>query len=103
MSYYQNHMFICTNQKAADKSCCANHAAKEMLDYAKEQAIALGLTKELKFRISSSGCMGRCADGPVLVIYPQCVWYNYQSKEDIDKILADLAVGLTLSGNLITL
>jgi (2Fe-2S) ferredoxin len=95
-------MFMCTNQKEPHKSSCANHHAKEMLDYAKQQAVALGLTKELKFRISSSGCMGRCSDGPVLVIYPQGLWYNYKTREDIDKILQDLAAGKAMHGNLTT-
>lgn len=102
MSYYQNHIFMCTHQKAPNKACCANHNAQEMLVYAKEQAQVLGLKKELNFRISSSGCMGRCAAGPVLVIYPQGTWYSYQSKEDIDKILHAIAKGEPLIGGLIT-
>ncbi len=88
MSFYKNHVFICTNQKDSNKQCCANHNAAEMVAYAKQKAAELGITKESKFRISSSGCMGRCSEGPVLAVYPQGLWYTYSSKEDIDKILA---------------
>lgn len=87
MTHYNNHIFICTNQKDAGKSCCANHNAKEILDYAKQRAQELGLNAETKFRISSSGCMGRCKLGPVLVVYPKGVWYQYTCKQDIDLIL----------------
>lgn len=92
-------MFICTNQKQNDKPCCANQNAQELLEYAKKRAKELGLTKELQFRISSSGCMGRCADGPILVIYPQSEWHTYKSENDIDQILNKVAQDLALELN----
>lgn len=93
MSYYKNHMFIYTNQKDNGKQCCANKNAAAMLDYAKQQAAALGLSKESRFRISSAGCMGRCAQGPVLAVYPQGTWYTYDCEEDIDQILQAIKNG----------
>lgn len=65
-----------------------------MVEYAKSRAKELGLTKELKFRISSSGCMGRCADGPILVVYPDGDWYTYKNTEDIDHILHKIALNI---------
>jgi (2Fe-2S) ferredoxin len=59
-----------------------------MVAYAKQQAALCGINKESKFRISSSGCMGRCSKGPVLAVYPQGLWYSYKNKADIDEILA---------------
>jgi (2Fe-2S) ferredoxin len=91
MTIYKNHMFICTNQKANDKPCCAKHNASEMVEHAKSLAKSLGLTKELKFRISSSGCLGQCAVGPVLVVYPEGEWHSYKTKEDIEQILLRIA------------
>lgn len=40
-----------------------------------------------KFRVSQSGCLGRCDQGPCLVIYPDSVWYSYSSYADIDEII----------------
>jgi (2Fe-2S) ferredoxin len=40
-----------------------------------------------KVRINSAGCLDRCEQGPVLVIYPEAVWYTYVDKEDIDEII----------------
>lgn len=91
MTVYNNHIFICTNQKDNNKQCCADHNAQEMLAYAKEQAINLGLNKATKFRISGSGCLGQCASGPVLVIYPKGEWHSYKTKEDINQILLAIA------------
>jgi len=101
MSHYKTHMFVCTNQKDFNKPCCAKHNTKEIVDYAKQQAALLGLTKESKFRISSSGCMGRCSEGPALVIYPQGIWCTYNTKEDIDAILNSLVNNQKISDDLL--
>ena len=34
-----------------------------------------------------AGCLGRCDEGPVLVVYPEETWYTYLDKEDIDEII----------------
>jgi (2Fe-2S) ferredoxin len=102
VSFYNNHVFICNNQKDNNKQCCANANTAELISYAKQRAKELRLTKETKFRISSSGCMGQCAIGPVLVVYPAGTWYTYNSKDDIDKILMSIAAGKICQSNLIT-
>jgi len=59
-----------------------------MLAYAKKRAKALGIKLgEHNIRVNKSGCLGRCAEGPILVIYPEGVWYTYHTEADIDEIL----------------
>ncbi len=48
----------------------------------------LGLHGPGQFRVSKTGCLGRCSVGPSLVIYPEGVWYTYSSLADIDEIIA---------------
>lgn len=38
-------------------------------------------------RVNSAGCLDRCEFGPVIVIYPEGVWYRAEKREDIDEIL----------------
>ena len=38
-------------------------------------------------RINSAGCLDRCELGPTLVIYPEGVWYGFNTTADIDEIL----------------
>ena len=38
-------------------------------------------------RINTAGCLDRCAEGPVLAVYPESVWYSYIDREDIDEII----------------
>jgi (2Fe-2S) ferredoxin len=85
--FYQKHLFFCVNQKPAGKQCCQNAGASDYFNYAKKKLQQLELLGAGKVRVSSSDCLGRCAAGPVLVIYPEAVWYTYSSFEDIDKII----------------
>ncbi|SDZ93252.1 (2Fe-2S) ferredoxin [Thiothrix caldifontis] len=87
MSYYQYHVFFCTNQRADGESCCAQFDAQAMRDYAKQRTKALGLHKDGKSRINAAGCLNRCAEGPVIVVYPEAIWYTYVDQEDIDEII----------------
>ena len=90
MSYYSKHLFFCTNQRAAGESCCNNFSASPMRDYAKQKVKTLGIsTDEKTVRINSAGCLGRCDNGPVLVIYPEAVWYTYVDESDIDEIIEE--------------
>ncbi len=60
-----------------------------MRDYAKESVKALKLSGPGKVRINTAGCLDRCDEGPVIVIYPEAVWYTYVDKEDIDEIISE--------------
>jgi (2Fe-2S) ferredoxin len=46
---------------------------------------AEGLGQEVGFTLS--GCFGFCTAGPLLVIYPEGVWYRPRSAEDVDVIV----------------
>jgi (2Fe-2S) ferredoxin len=87
MSYYERHLFFCCNQRDADRACCNNHGAHEMRDYAKGRIKQLGLAGKGKVRINQAGCLDRCEEGPVIVVYPEEVWYTYVDRQDIDEII----------------
>lgn len=89
VSYYERHVFFCCNQREGDAQCCNNQDAKKIREYAKDRVKALSLSGEGKVRINTAGCLDRCEKGPVLVIYPEAVWYTYIDQEDIDEIIAE--------------
>jgi (2Fe-2S) ferredoxin len=43
-----------------------------------------------KVRISTSGCMGLCAKGSNVMIYPQKVWFPEVVPDDVDEIVSTL-------------
>ena len=85
--HYQYHVFFCCNQRAAPEACCNNHGSSDMRDYAKGRVKALKLNGKGKVRINQAGCLDRCEEGPVLVVYPEETWYTYVDKSDIDEII----------------
>lgn len=87
MSYFRHHVFFCCNQREAGKTCCNDFKASELQTYAKDRIGALGLKGRGNVRINKAGCLDRCDDGPVLVVYPDNVWYTYIDHEDIDEII----------------
>jgi len=86
MSYFQYHVFVCTNERN-DGSCCASLGAKNARAYLKKRCKELGIHGKNQVRINNAGCLDRCAQGPVLVIYPEETWYTYIDNEDLDEII----------------
>lgn len=88
--YYQKHIFVCTNQKDNGKPCCANHDTKELAKYLQTTLLEKGLHGPQQYRVSASGCLGRCPTGPWAVVYPDGKWVNLRTKEDADTLISEL-------------
>ena len=86
MSYYQHHIFFCTNKRAS-RQCCEDADATAMRDYAKARTKELKLACPGGVRVNTAGCLNRCSEGPTIVVYPDDVWYTYKNKNDIDRII----------------
>ncbi len=87
MSYYRYQLFFCNNLRASGKKCCALGEANELRDHAKKRLKKLGIHEKGQCRANTCSCLDRCDEGPVLVIYPEGVWYHYETKADIDEII----------------
>ncbi len=93
MSFYERHVFFCCNKRDNGEACCAGAGAEELRAYAKDRVKALKLAGPGKLRVNQAGCLDRCGEGPVLVVYPEEVWYTYVDKEDLDEIIDSHLVG----------
>jgi len=88
MSFYERHVFFCLNQRdGEDRPCCADRGAQAMQKHAKGRVKELGLGAPGRVRINKAGCLDRCEQGPVVVVYPEAVWYTYVDASDIDEIV----------------
>ncbi len=84
---FEKHVFVCTSGKVCpeDGISVAVHARlKELVKQA-------GLTTTI--RINNSGCMDQCGNGPMIVVYPEAVWYCHVSPEDAEAIFHEHLVG----------
>ena len=89
--FYDHHIFMCTNVRPEGhpRGCCTARAAsaggvEKLRGYMREKAKTLGIEN---IRCNAAGCLDRCELGPNMVIYPEGVWYRYESTEDLDEIL----------------
>jgi (2Fe-2S) ferredoxin len=89
LSHYRYHVFFCCNQRNDGRACCNNHHAQQVRDYAKARVKELGLAGKDDVRVNQAGCMDRCEEGPVLVVYPQGIWYTYVDQHDVDEIIEE--------------
>lgn len=87
MAYFQHHVFVCTNQRDNGEACCNDRGASEMHAYMKARIKELGLAGQGRIRINKAGCLDRCTEGPVLVVYPEETWYTFIDRDDIDEII----------------
>jgi (2Fe-2S) ferredoxin len=87
MSHYKYHLFFCLNQRENGKDCCAQHNAQGLFDHAKLRCKELGLAGSGKVRVNKAGCLDHCEHGPVMVVYPEGIWYTAVDQSDIDEII----------------
>lgn len=92
--FYKHHVFFCINQREpGGRECCADKGAAAAQKHAKKRIKELGLARPGEVRINQAGCLERCEEGPVIVIYPQGTWYTYVDNDDIDEIIDSHVVG----------
>jgi (2Fe-2S) ferredoxin len=84
--YFRKHLFCCTNRRpdGHKKGCCATKGGEDLRNYMKKRTKELGMRD---VRINGAGCLDRCEEGPVVVIYPEGIWYSPKTEADCDEIL----------------
>lgn len=89
---YRVHVFCCTNQRPEShwRGCCSSRGSKALCDYMCRLGMVLGAQR---IRINHAGCMNVCEHGPVMVIYPDGVWYRYETQADVAEILRQHVIG----------
>ena len=80
---YLKYIFVCENQRQQGDCCGADaHKIREKL---KALVKERGLTA--KIRVSRSGCLDVCSEGPNVLLMPDNIWFKRVSEEDAELIL----------------
>ncbi len=86
-SPYLKHLYVCVNQRDPGKSCCAAGGGEAILEKLKAAVKERGLKG--RARVSRSGCMDLCAQGPNVMVYPDHQWYSHVGLGDVDEIIRE--------------
>ena len=86
MQPFRHHVIVCTQQKAENVKCCAASGAADVIAALNETLARQGLADEVL--VSSTGCLGACTHGPVMIVYPDATWYGAVTPADVGEIVA---------------
>jgi (2Fe-2S) ferredoxin len=87
-SPYVSHIFVCTNDRGGKRKSCADNDSPAIRKSLKAGVADRGWKGRV--RVSQSGCMGLCAKGPNVMIYPQKIWFSDVSTDDVDLIISKI-------------
>lgn len=83
---YKCHILVCVNDREGARKSCADGHSPELRLQLKERIAACGFPPG-EVRVSQSLCLGLCAEGPNVVIYPQNIHFPAVGPDDIDTIV----------------
>ncbi len=86
MGQYKYHVFVCTSG-----GTCPSQGADAVHSVIKKGIKAAGLKGVV--RVNHAGCMNQCGHGPMVVIYPDDVWYHSVDVHGAERIVRDHLVG----------
>lgn len=91
MAAFTHHIFVCCNQrKPGSRACCDPEGSEELQKLFKSEVKKHGLQPLV--RANKAGCLDQCELGPVVVIYPQGIWYGGVRPKDVPRIVEETIV-----------
>jgi (2Fe-2S) ferredoxin len=83
---FKYHAFTCFQQRPAGhpRGSCMGAGAKPLWDRLQSRLTAKPL---LDVSVTVTGCLGFCRAGPLMVVYPEGIWYAPRTEDDIDEII----------------
>ena len=81
MQYYRSHVLVCAG------TGCTSSGSAVLFDEFEQRLKDAGIENEVK--IVKTGCFGLCAEGPIVVVYPEGAMYCRVTKEDVQEIVLE--------------
>ncbi len=88
---YGRHIFICTHGNCAPDY--ATTALLQRLQELNEEHDRVRFSNHERIAATQSGCLGICMGGPVLVVYPDGIWYANLDMAKLERIYREHLLG----------
>lgn len=89
------HIFVCTSSRinGQQKGYCHSKESVDLVMKFMEEIEERDLGGEVF--ITNTGCFGICEKGPIVVVYPDNVWYGSVTADDVEAIMEEHIEGGT--------
>jgi len=87
MGQYDRHVFVCTS----GETCPTQGDVEAFVKALRDGVRSANLQGEV--RVNKAGCFSQCGHGPMIVVYPENVWYAGVQESDLAEILSSHIVG----------
>src|SRR5258708_34322052 len=81
MGQYGRLVFVCTSGETCPTQGDTERFVKILRDGARQAS------RQVEVRVNKAGCFSQCGHGPMLVVYPENVWYAGAQESDLPEIL----------------
>lgn len=85
MEPFRFHLFVCTQPKPEGVTSCPSRGSLALLERLDHELQSRGWTNEIQ--LTTCGCMGLCDEGPMMVVYPEGIWYRRVQPADVPEII----------------
>ncbi len=85
---WERHVFVCTSG-----SWCPEVDGDGLGVHARLKALVKQADLGARVRINKSGCFDQCGHGPMVVVYPENVWYWGVTPDDAEEIVREHLIG----------
>lgn len=86
MEPFQCHVFVCTQEKPENVKSCSAACSGAVLAGLHRELEAQGVAGDVQ--VTTCGCLGLCDEGPVVIVYPDGVWYRGVKAADASEIVS---------------
>jgi nitrite reductase/ring-hydroxylating ferredoxin subunit/(2Fe-2S) ferredoxin len=87
MGQYDCHVFVCTSGETCPTQGDTERFVKVLRDGVR------AANRQTEVRINKAGCFSQCGHGPMIVVYPDDVWYAGVQESDLKEILDSHIIG----------
>jgi (2Fe-2S) ferredoxin len=90
---YQRIVFVCTHDRVTGpRVSCGSRGGSELRERLKALVKEHGLADRI--RVSGSGCMDVCEEGPNAMVFPGDRWICGASPDDAERIFEEIRAGI---------
>ena len=78
---FRSHIMVCGG------TGCTSSGSKKIIEAFNREIAAAGINEEVK--VIKTGCFGLCALGPIVVVYPEGIFYSMVEEKDVKEIVEE--------------